>query len=147
MEVRVENKFGGTCKRMFKDLSQGIKISISRSISTSFEQYMGNIGWNENKFNLQDFVREWQKYIINNSSWYEKVSDDVKNNPVFHEELALKINEIINKTLSEEPTKEQMEEIKKLQQEVGKEFDYSCKTEAKYVIDLLKEELKKNENV
>lgn len=131
---------------MFKDLSPGVKISITRSITTSFENYMSEIGWNEKKFNINKFVDEWRKYITTNSSWYDKISDDVKNNAIFHEELAGKINETIDKILSEEPTKEQMDEIEKLQDELGEEYDYSCKTEAKYVIDLLKKELKKKQN-
>lgn len=131
---------------MFKDLSPGIKISITRSITTTFENYMNDIGWDENKFSMEKFVDEWRKYINSNSSWYDKISDDIKNNSIFHEELAAKINETIDKILSEEPTKEQMEEIEKLQKELGEEYDFSCKTEAKYVIDLLKKEIKKKRN-
>jgi len=107
---------------------------------------MNDIGWDENKFSMEKFVDEWRKYINSNSSWYDKISDDIKNNSVFHEELAAKINETIDKILSEEPTKEQMEEIEKLQKELGEEYDFSCTTEAKYVIDLLKKEIKKKRN-
>lgn len=107
---------------------------------------MNEIGWNENKFDMEDFMIEWRNYINNNSSWYEKVDEDIKNSPVFHEELAVKINTIMNKILSEEPTKEQMDEIEALQQELGVERNYSCKTEAKYVIELLKEQLKKKQS-
>lgn len=128
---------------MFKDLSTGIKISITRSITKSFEDYMSEIGWNEKKFSIENFVAEWRKYINTNASWYDKIDDDQKNDPTFHEELAGKINETIDKILSEEPTQEQMEEIDKLQKALGKEYDYSCKTEAKYVIERLKEDLKK----
>lgn len=131
---------------MFKDLSSGIKISISRSISTVFEQYMNQIGWNEKKFDMKDFMKEWSHYINHNASWYDKIDDAIKNNPVFHEELADKMNQTINKILSEEPTKDQMDEIESLQQKLGEEHDYSNKTEAKYVIDLLKEKLKKKQN-
>lgn len=131
---------------MFKDLSPGVKISITRSITTSFENYMSDIGWDEQKFSIEKFVDEWRDYITTSSSWYNKISVDVKNNPIFHEELAGKINETIDKILSEEPTKEQKEEIEMLQGEVGEEYDYSCKTEAKYVIDLLKKKLKKKQN-
>lgn len=137
---------GGTFTRMFKDLSPGIKISITRSITTTFEQYMSNIGWSESKFDLTNFVNEWRQYITNHSSWYDKVSDDIKNNSAFHEELAVKINETIEKILSEEPTKEQMEEIEVLQSKLGEEYDYSCKSEAKYLIDFLKEEIKKKQS-
>jgi hypothetical protein len=131
---------------MFKEFSPGIKISITRSITTSFEKYMNDIGWNEEKFNIEKFVQEWKHYITGSSSWYDKISDEVKNDPTFHEQLAEKINETIDKILSEAPTKEQMAEIEDLQKEWGEEFDYSCKTEAKYVIEKYKELLKKKQN-
>lgn len=135
---------GGTFTRMaFKDLSQGIKISISRSITTSFESYMNGINWNEDKFNMQNFVAEWREYIINHASWYSQISEVTKADPVFHEELAIKINEVINKILSEKPTKAQMDEINELQEQLEKDYDYSCKLEAKYVIEVMKEQLKK----
>jgi hypothetical protein len=123
---------------MFKDLSPGIKISITRSITTAFEQYMNRIDWNESKMNLAAFIAEWRDYIQNQASWFDKLDADIKNNPLFHEELAEKINETIEKILSEEPTKAQMDEIDALQKEVREEYDYSCKTEAKYVIEKLK---------
>jgi hypothetical protein len=131
---------------MFKDLSPGIKISITRSITTSFENYMSEIGWNEKKFDMVRFVGEWRKYITTSAAWYDKISDEIKNNATFHEELADKINETIDKILSEEPTSEQIKEIEKLQKEAGEEYDYSCKTEAKYVIELLRENIKKKQN-
>ncbi|MCM3574437.1 MULTISPECIES: hypothetical protein [Mesobacillus] len=123
---------------MLKDLAPGIKISISRSISKSFEQYMSRIGWDENKYNLNDFIKEWREYIINSSSWYSQLSEEMKADPVFHEELAVKINETIEKVFNEEPTPAQIEEIEELQTKHGKEFDYSCKMEAKYIIDTYK---------
>ncbi|GLB59014.1 hypothetical protein [Cytobacillus sp. NCCP-133] len=130
----------------FKDLTQGIKISISRSITTSFENYMSRIDWQEDKFNLHHFINEWREYINNHSSWYSKVNEETKTDAAFHEELAAKINEIINKILSEEPIKEQLEEIEQLQKQLGEEYDYSCKMEAKYVIEKLKAEIKKKQS-
>ncbi|CAG9606635.1 hypothetical protein [Pseudoneobacillus rhizosphaerae] len=123
---------------MFKDLSPGIKISITRSITTAFEQYMNRIDWNESKMDLSAFIADWRDYIQNQASWFDKLESDIKNNPLFHEELAAKINETIEKILSEEPTEAQMDEIDALQKEVREEYDYSCKTEAKYVIEKLK---------
>jgi hypothetical protein len=123
---------------MFKDLSPGIKISITRSITTAFEQYMNRIDWNESKMDLSAFIADWRDYIQNQASWFDKLESDIKNNPLFHEELAGKINETIEKILSEEPTEAQMDEIDALQKEVREEYDYSCKTEAKYVIEKLK---------
>jgi hypothetical protein len=131
---------------MFKDLSPGIKISITRSITTAFEQYMNRIDWNESKMDVATFISEWREYIQNQASWFEKVEEDVKTNPLFHQELADKINETIEKILSEEPTNAQMEEIAALEKELREEYDYSCKTEAKYLIEKLKDELKKKKS-
>lgn len=131
---------------MFKDLSPGIKRSITRSITIAFEQYMNRIDWSESQFDLSAFIADWRDYIQNQASWYEKVEEDTKNSPQFHQELAEKINETIEKILSEEPTKEQMDEIEALQKDLHEEYDYSCKTEAKYVIEKLKEELKKKQS-
>jgi hypothetical protein len=128
---------------MYKDLSPGVKISISRSITTSFEQYMAKIQWNENSFNLQDFANEWRGYITTSSSWYDQLDSDIKADPAFHQDLAAKMNETIDKILSEEPTAGQIDEIDRLQSELGEEVDFSCKAEAKYLIEVLKKELKK----
>ncbi|KAB2336831.1 hypothetical protein F7731_09200 [Cytobacillus depressus] len=131
---------------MFKDLSQGIKISIARSITTSFEQYMISIEWDEKRFSMQNFVNEWRDYINNHSSWFNQISDEMKENPQFHEELADKINVAIEKIFTEEPTEAQIEEINSLQKELKAEVSYSCKMEAKYVIDKMKEQLKKKQS-
>ncbi|PLS17762.1 hypothetical protein CVD28_08655 [Bacillus sp. M6-12] len=120
---------------MFKDLSSGVKISITRSISTVFEQYMVGINWEESRFSLEAFVAEWQEYITNHASWYNKVDTEIKGNPLFHEELASKINETINKILSEKPTQEQINEIEAIEVKLGKDIPYSCRAEARYVID------------
>lgn len=107
---------------------------------------MATIDWNEKKFSMNDFMKHWGDYIHSSSSWFNKLDEDIKRNPEFHQELAEKINETIDKILSEEPTKEQMEEIEKLQETLGEEYDYSCKSEAKYLIEKLKEQIKKNNN-
>lgn len=118
---------------MLKDLPSGLKISISRSISTVFEQYMEEIKWDEEKYNLEDFIKQWQLYINNHASWFSKISEEVKSAPSFHEEVAKKINETIEKILSEPPTSEQIAELEKLQNKQS----YSCKAEAKYLINQL----------
>lgn len=128
---------------MLSDLSPGIKISITRSISTAFDQYMAKILWDEASYNFEDFMNEWRLYITNNSSWYGKVSDEIKSSPEFHQELAVKINEVIEKIFSEAPTSEQIETLDRLQKQLGTDYDYSCKTEAKFYIDYLSEQLKK----
>ncbi|TYR75260.1 hypothetical protein FZC79_10880 [Rossellomorea vietnamensis] len=123
---------------MIKNLPQGIKISISRSITTSFEKYMEKIEWKEDKFNLPQFVEIWRDYITNSASWYKQLSVEQKNDPELHEDLAKKINEIIEKTFAEPPTSSQIEEIDALQKELKTDYEYSCKAEARYVLNFLK---------
>lgn len=128
---------------MYKDLSSGVKISITRSISTSFEMYLANIGWDEEKFSMEDFVLCWQKYFTENSAWFDKVPQDLLLSNEFHEEVAKKMDEVIEKILNDEPTKKQIESIEKLQKTLGTSYTYSCKAEATYVEHLLKEQLNK----
>lgn len=125
---------------MLNTLSSGIKISITRSISTVFEQYMEKIGWNEEKYNLEDFIKQWQIYINEHASWYDKLDDDIKKDPIFHEELAAKINETIQKVLSEPPTDEQIKTLDQLQDISKEEYNYSCKMEARYLLNHLKKQ-------
>ncbi|MDQ0214115.1 NurA-like 5'-3' nuclease [Oikeobacillus pervagus] len=132
---------------MFKNLSHGVKISITRSISKAYEQYMADIKWSEKAYNLEDFMKVWKKYIETSASWYGKVDAETKADPKFHEDLALKINEVIGKIWSEEPTKDQIAELSELREQLGEDFDYSCKAEAKFYIDYLNEELKKKKNI
>jgi hypothetical protein len=129
---------------MFNQLSSGTKISITRSIKTAFEQYMAKISWDEDKYELQDFVQLWRTYINESASWFNNLDDQIKNDPKFHEELAVKINETIEKILSEPPTEEQMNEIDSLQKDLGTDYDYSCKVEAKFLLDKLQGMAKKN---
>ena len=99
---------------MYKGLSSGVKISITRSISTSFESYLASIGWDEEKFSMEDFVASWQKYFTENAAWFDKVPQEVLMSTEFHEEIAKKIDEVIAKILSEKPTKKQIESIEKI---------------------------------
>lgn len=128
---------------MYKDLSSGVKISITRSISTSFEMYLATIGWDEEQFSMEDFVQFWQKYFTENSAWVDKVPHELLISEEFHEEVAKKMDEVIDKILSEEPTKKQIETIEKMQKQLGTNYEYSCKAEATYVEHLLKEQLNK----
>lgn len=123
---------------MYKQLSSGVKISITRSISTSFESYLASIGWEEDQFSMEDFMTNWRKYFLESAAWFEKVEPEVLNSPEFHEELAKKIDEVIAKTLSDEPTAKQIQAIEKLQQELGTSYSYGCKAEAAYIEQLLK---------
>ena len=127
---------------MYKGLSSGVKISITRSISTSFESYLASIGWDEEKFSMEDFVASWQKYFTENAAWFDKVPQEVLMSAEFHEEIAKKIDEVIAKILSEKPTKKQIESIEKMQKQLGTNYTFDCKAEASYVEQLLKERLK-----
>ncbi|WP_431029090.1 hypothetical protein [Lysinibacillus sp. LZ02] len=127
---------------MYKELSSGVKISITRSISTSFELYLASIGWDEDKFSMEDFVASWQKYFTENAAWFDKVPQEILTNPEFHEEVAKKIDEVIAKILNEKPTKKQMDSIEKMQKQLGTNYTFDCKAEAAYVEQLLKQQLK-----
>ncbi|MFB1082129.1 hypothetical protein [Jeotgalibacillus sp. JSM ZJ347] len=126
---------------MLQQLPTGTKISITRSINTAFEQYMSEIEWNEDQFNMVEFMNSWSRYITTQASWYESLEPSVKESPEFHEQLANKINETIEKVLEEEPTPAQIERIEQLQLSTGSEMDFSCKAEAKYVIQTLERKL------
>lgn len=127
---------------MYKDLSSGVKISITRSISIAFESYLASIGWDEEQFSMESFMLCWQQYFKENAAWYDKVPEEVLASAEFHEELAKKIDEVIAKILSEQPTKKQIESIEKLQQQLGTSYTYDCKAEAAYVEQLLKKQAK-----
>ncbi|TFE04091.1 hypothetical protein [Jeotgalibacillus salarius] len=126
---------------MLQQLPTGTKISITRSINTALEQYMAEIEWNEDKFSMVEFMNGWSTYITTQASWYQNLEPSVKESPEFHEELANKINETIEKVLEEEPTPAQIERIEQLQLSTGTDMDYSCKAEAKYVIQSLERKL------
>lgn len=131
---------------MFQSLSQGVKISITRSIKTAFEQYMNNINWDDQKFNSDDFVRHWRDYSKENATWFEKIDEKMRLDSSFHQELTEKINETIEKIFKAPPTEKQMNEIDSLIKELEiNDIDYCCSMEADYQINLLKEELKKKQ--
>ncbi|MFB7157052.1 hypothetical protein [Lysinibacillus sp. NPDC056232] len=127
---------------MYKELSSGIKISITRSISTSFESYLASIDWKEERFSMEDFIANWQTYFQENAAWIEKIPADVLMSTDFHEEMAQKIDDVIAKILNEEPTAKQIEIIEALQKELGTNYSYDCKAEAAYIEQLLKEKQK-----
>jgi hypothetical protein len=126
---------------MYKQLSSGVKISITRSISTSFESYLASIGWDEDKFSMEDFMAYWQKYFTESAAWFDKVPQEVLVSTEFHAEIAKKVDEVIAKMLSEKPTAMQVAAITKLQKLLGTNYTYDCKAEATYVEQLLKEKL------
>lgn len=131
---------------ILNSLPHGVKISITRSITTAFEQYMARIMWDEKTYSPHDFIKEWQHYIQNSASWYSDVPAEIKTDPRFHEELAQKINQVVEKIFSEKPTEKQIETIDSLQEKLGTDYDFSCKAEARFYIDFLKDSLKKKSN-
>ncbi len=128
---------------MYKQLSSGVKISITRSISTSFEAYLASIGWDEEKFSMEDFMVSWQTYFKDNAAWIDKIPADILLSSEFHAEIAKKMDEVIAKILNEAPTDKQVAAIAKLQKELGTDYKFDCKAEAAYVEQLLKDKLKK----
>lgn len=119
---------------MYKQLPRGVKIGITRSIVSSFEKYMKEIEWNEEKFDILQFVEQWKQYLYTKSTWITKVDDELKEHPDFHQALAMKVNEKINEIINEKPTEEQLELLKKHNVEHADEM---CRFEAQYRIDCL----------
>ncbi|BDG45707.1 MULTISPECIES: hypothetical protein [Parageobacillus] len=123
---------------MLKNLPRSVKIGITRSITRTFEAYMRDIEWNEQRFDPQVFMQRWRNYIVRHSSWFHSLDDRLKTNPLFHQELADKINSVIDKVLSEAPTEEQLAKIRRLAKLHGeKDIHVSCKAEADYQIERL----------
>jgi hypothetical protein len=120
---------------MYKKLPHGVKVGITRSIATSFENYMKEIEWNEKKFDIQQFMKQWRQYIQDHPSWINKLDDQLRDHPDFHEALAMKVNEKIADLLNEEPTEEQIYTLKELHIQDGDSF---CKLEAQYHIERAK---------
>ena len=124
---------------MYKELPAGVKSSITRSISIVFEQYMASIEWSEKRFKMEDFIQAWRIYISESASWTDKVSEECKHHPDFHDEVAKKMNQVINKILTEPPSEDQVARIEMLQEQLNTHYDYACKAEAAYVESILKE--------
>lgn len=123
---------------MFKDLSPNLKISITRSITQTFEQYMSDIAWSEERFSIEDYMSSWKQYITSKALWYTNIPDVMKHDPLFHEDLAGRINEVIARILQEPPSEEQIASIQMVQEKFNTHFEYDCKAEATYVEGLLK---------
>ncbi|WP_075618352.1 hypothetical protein [Paenisporosarcina indica] len=125
---------------MYKQLPSGVKSSITRSISIVFEKYMASIEWAEDRFSMEDFSQEWGKYI-KSASWKDKVSQESMLHPDFHEEIAKKINQVIDKILNEPPSEDQIAKIEIMQEQLNTHYDYACKAEASYVESILKQKV------
>ena len=130
---------------MFKDLSPNIKSSITRSITQTFEQYMADIAWEEELYDIEDFIDSWREYITTKALWYAKIPDEMKRDPQFHEDLAQRINEVIQRVLNEPPSEEQIANIQIMQEKLDTHLTYHCKIEAGFVENLLKERFEKEQ--
>lgn len=126
---------------MYKDLSPNLKSSITRSITQTFEQYMTDIGWSEKKFNIEDYIANWKEYITTKALWYAEIPDETKRNTEFHEQLATRINEVIERILEDPPTDKQIASIQMMQEKLNTHYSYDCKAEAVYVERMLKNHL------
>src|SRR5690625_3563091 len=115
---------------MYNDLSPNLKSSITRSITQTFEQYMESIEWSESKFNIEDFIASWREYITTRALWYSEISDTIKASPEFHEQLATRINKVIDRILEDPPTEEQIAKIQMMQEKLNTHYTYDCKAEA-----------------
>lgn len=129
---------------MYKNLSPNLKISITRSITQTFEQYMAHIAWSEDKFRIEDFYASWREYITKKALWYTEISEDVISDPAFQEALASRVEEVLSRILQDPPTEEQIAEIQMMQEQLNTHYEYNCKAEAAYVERLLIEHLNKN---
>lgn len=126
---------------MYENLSPNLKSSITRSITQTFEQYMESIKWSESTFNIEDYMSSWREYITTKALWYSEISDSVKLSPQFHEEIATRINDVINRILEDPPTEEQIATIQMMQEKLDTHYTYQCKAEAAYVERLLKKHM------
>ncbi|GKV66258.1 MULTISPECIES: hypothetical protein [Sporosarcina] len=122
---------------MFKKLSPNIKSSITRSISQSFEQYMSDIGWAEEKYDIEQFYASWREYITTKALWYEKIPEEIKADPKFHQDLAKRVEEVLVRILNDPPSEEQIAQIEILQEKLDTHYEYGCKAEALYVQNVL----------
>lgn len=130
---------------MYNDLSPNIKSSITRSITQTFEQYMADIGWDEELYDIEDFIDSWREYITTKALWYSRIPEEMKVEPKFHEDLAQRINEVIQRVLSEPPSEEQVANIQIMQEKLDTHLTYDCKAEAVYVENLLTDRLGKEQ--
>lgn len=119
---------------MYQDLPQGVKNSITRSIKTAFELYMYGIKWDPALYNMDDFMITWKNSFENGASWYTWIDADAKKDPAFHSALAEKVNQVIEKILTEAVTETQKKE---LEERFGSAFakEVSCHMEAKYYLE------------
>lgn len=118
---------------MHKSLPPSVKSSITKSISKNFEKYMAQIEWKEDRFQLTDFMDTWKAYIENEAKWYKQLPEEVKAAPEFHESVAEKINQTIDRVLKEPPSEDQVARIEMRQESLHTSYDYACRAEADFI--------------
>lgn len=98
---------------------------------------MSDIGWSADEYNIEQFYANWREYITTKALWYDKIADDIKADPEFHEDLAKRVEEVLIRILNDPPTEEQIAQIEILQQQLNTHYEYGCKAEAVYVQNIL----------
>ena len=83
---------------MYKQLPHGVKMGLHAQLLFLLK-YMKEIEWNEEKFDMQQFVEQWKQYLYTKSTWVNKVDDELKGHPDFHQALAMKVNEKLTSLL------------------------------------------------
>ncbi|AQU80289.1 hypothetical protein ACQKDD_10005 [Planococcus kocurii] len=122
---------------MYKSLPPSVKSSITKSISKVFEKYMTQIEWQEEKYQLVDFLAAWKAYIENEAKWYKQVPEETKLAPAFHESIAERINQTIERIVNEPPSEEQVARIEAKQELLHTSYDYACRAEADFIEEKL----------
>ena len=102
---------------------------------------MAEIEWNPDHYDMNDFMARWSDYITKKALWYEKIPDNVKHSTEFHEDVAKRINEVIQKVLSEPASEEQIVTIQQMQEKLNTQYVYECKAEAAFVEGQLKKQM------
>lgn len=130
---------------MYKDLSPNVKISITRSITQTFEQYMNGIDWNPEKSNVEDFIKSWKEYITTKALWYSEIPANIKESGEFQQQLADQVNKTLERIFNDPPTEEQIANIQMLQEQLNTYIEYDCKLHAAYVERVLENRVKASE--
>ncbi|MDW0114060.1 hypothetical protein QT711_12760 [Sporosarcina saromensis] len=71
---------------------------------------------------------------------------EIKTDHHFHEDLAQRINEGIQRILNEPPSEDQIASIQMMQEKLDTHYTYGCKAEANFVEKLLTEHLQKEQD-
>lgn len=128
---------------MLKDLSPNIKSSITRSITQTIEQYFASIDWELERFDVVELFEMWGEYVQERALWYDTLPDEMKESSQFQEDLANRVNELLEKTFTAQPaTEEQVANIRYMEEQLDLyNKDILCKMHATYLEQTLQEQL------